>query len=246
MSVHEKVLNPILDCFREVFRDELGTYNGPKVKTSGRPSDSPKILQTKTLTICNAWQEQQLQYLQIVGIIEPVESSEWATPVVPILKCDKKMLRLCGDYHLTINWAVKLHQHPIPKIEDLLTKIATGKYFTLLDIRQAYQQLLLHDESKKLVIINTHKGLFVYNRLPYLVSSTPGIFQRTVETLLQGIPNVLMYLDDILVLGKTTEEHCHMLSEVLSRLEQAGLRLMQDKCTFMATLVQYLGYQIDA
>ena len=78
---------------------------------------------------------------------------------------------------------------------------------------QAYQQLLLHDESKKLVTINTHKGLFVYSCLPCGVSSAPGIFQ-TVETLLQGIPNVLIYLDDILVSGKTTEEHC-TLSEVL-------------------------------
>ena len=111
---------------------------------------------------------------------------------------------------------------------------------------QAYQQLLLHDESKKLVTINTHKGLFVYNHLPYSVSSTPGIFQRAVETLLQGILNVLIYFDDILVSGKTTEKHCHMLPEVLSRLAQAGLRLRQDKCTFMATSVQYLGYQIDA
>lgn len=190
--------------------------------------------------------EQQLQYLQTAGIIEPVKSSEWATPVVLILKRDKKTLHLCGDYRLTINRAVKLDQYPIPKIEDLLTKIAAGKYFTSLDMSQAYQQLPLHDESKKLVTINTHKGLFVYNCLPYGIFSVPGIFQRTVKTLLQGIPNVLIYLDDILVSGKTTEEHFHMLSEVLSRLAQAGLRLRQDKCTFMATSVQYLGYQIDA
>ena len=78
---------------------------------------------------------------------------------------------------------------------------------------QAYQQLLLHDESKKPVTINTHKGLFIYNRLPYGVSSAPGIFQRTVETLLQGIPNVLIYLDDILVSGKFTEEHCLKFSQ---------------------------------
>ena len=105
--------------------------------------------------------EQQLQYLQTAGIIEPVESSEWATPVVQILKRDKKTLHLCGDYRLIINRVVKLDQYPIPNIEDLLTKIAAKKYFTSPDMSQTYQQLPLHDESKKLVTINTHKGLFV-------------------------------------------------------------------------------------
>ena len=106
--------------------------------------------------------------------------------------------------------------------------------------------LLLPPAWGKPVTINSHKGLFVYNRLPYGVSSAPKIFQRTVETLLQEIPNILIYLDDVLLSGKTTEEQSHMLSEVLSRLAQAGLQLRQDKCTFMATSVQYLGYQIDA
>ena len=141
-------------------------------------------------------------------------------------------IRLCGDYRLTVNWAVKIDQYPIPKIEDLLSKIAGGKYFTSLDLSQAYQQLPLHE---KFVAINTHKGLFAYTRLPYGVSSAPDIFQRTMENLFQGIPNVLIYLDDILVAGKTPEEHCQTLTQVLSRLSKAGLRLKQDKRIFMAT-----------
>ena len=77
---------------------------------------------------------------------------------------------------------------PIPKIEDLLTKIPGGKYFTSLDLSQAYQQLPLHEDSKKFVAIITHKGLFAYTRLPFGVSSAPGIFQRTMENLFQNIP----------------------------------------------------------
>jgi len=88
---------------------------------------------------------------------------------------------------------------------------------------QAYQQLPLHGASKKLVTINTHKELIVYNRLPFGVSSVPGIFQQTMENLLQDISHVLIYLDNILVAGETPEEHCHTLSEVLSRLAKAGL-----------------------
>ena len=143
-QIHEKALDPILDQFQEVFRDELGTFNKADCIRLNfyKPRPLPYAMRDKV--------EHQLQCLQTAGIIEPVESSEWAAPVVPVLKRDKKTLRLCGDYRLTINQAVKLDQYPIPKIEDLLTKIAGGRYFTSLDMSQAYQQLLLHDESKKL------------------------------------------------------------------------------------------------
>lgn len=72
-----------------------------------------------------------------------------------------------------------------------------------LDLSQAYQQLVLDEESKGFTTINTHKGLFRYNRILYGISSTPGIFQRTIESLLQGIPQVVVRIDDILVTGKT-------------------------------------------
>ena len=81
---------------------------------------------------------------------------------------------------------------------------------------QAYQQLL-DDQSKQYVVINTHRGLFCYNRLPYGISSAPGIFQRTMETLLQGIANV------VVITGPIEEAHLKTLEEVLTRMEQAVL-----------------------
>ncbi len=80
--------------------------------------------------------------------------------------------------------------------------LAGGKTFTKLDMSHAYQQLLHDEESKQYVMINTHKGLFKYNRLVFGVASSPAIFQRTMESLLQGIPHVAMYLDDILIMGE--------------------------------------------
>ena len=140
----------------------------------------------------------------------------------------------------------KLDKYPIPKVEDLFAKLAGGKTFTKLDLSQAYQQLPLDKESKKYVVINTQKGLFRYTRLPYGISSAPGIFQRVMETLLQGIPGVVVYLDDILVTGTTREKHLQALREVLSRIEKAGLLLKKTKCQFMAPAVTYLGHRIDA
>ena len=90
---------------------------------------------------------------------------------------------------------------------------------------QAYQQLLLDESSRQYVVINTHKGLFRYSRLPFRVSSAPGIFQRVMENLLQDIPRVVVYIDDVLITGPDESGHMVALEEVLRRMEQAGLRL---------------------
>ena len=155
-------------------------------------------------------------------------------------------VRICGDYKLTVNRACKLDNYPIPRVEDLFATLSGGKLFTKLDLSQAYQQLLLDEEAKMFVVINTQRGLFQYNRLPFGVSSAPGIFQRAMENLLQGLPNVIVYIDDILVTGASEEEHLAVLSKVLSRLEEARLRLKKRKYVFMATSVTFLGHKIDA
>ena len=189
--------------------------------------------------------DKELDRLVEQEILEPVELADWAAPIVPVLKSDKKSVRICGDFKRTVNLASKVDRYPIPKIEDLFTSLSGGKSFSTLDMSQAYQQLLLDEASKKLVVINTPKGLFQYNRLPFGVSSAPGIFQRVMDSILQNIPGVVVYLDDILVTGLTEEAHLASLKEVLTRLEKAGLRLNKAKCKFMESCVTYLGYRID-
>ena len=147
---------------------------------------------------------------------------------------------------MTVNPVSKLDRYPIPRIEDLFANLKKGKSFTTLDFSQAYQQLTLDEESRKCVVINTHKGLFKYTRLPYGISSAPGIFQRVMDNLLQGLSSVAVYLDDILVTGAMEEEHLSTLEKVLGRLEMSGLRVKKKKCQFMVPSVTYLGHQIDA
>ena len=179
------------------------------------------------------------------GTLEPVDFSEWAAPIVPIVKEDKT-IRICGDYKVTVNKVSKLDNYPIPKSEDLFVTLNGGKQFSKLDISQAYQQVLLEDSSKQYTTINTHKGLFQYTRLPYGISSAPGIYQRIMENLLQGIPYVVVRVDDILVSGETEQSHIQNLKEVMRRLSEAGLRLNKRKCTFMAKEVVYLGHCISS
>ena len=109
-----------------------------------------------------------------------------------------------------------------------------------------YQQIGLDDESKPLVTISTHKGLFQYERLPFGVSSAPSIFQRVMDNLLQGIPGVCVYLDDILITGSTEEEHLQHLDEVLTRLSKASLTaLKKSKRAYLLKSVKYLGRTIS-
>ncbi|CAC5387068.1 unnamed protein product [Mytilus coruscus] len=154
-------------------------------------------------------------------------------------------MRNCGDYKVTINQVSKLDNYPIPKTDDLYATLSGGQAFSKLDLSQEYQQIVLDEESLKYITINTHKGLYQYNRFPFGVSSAPGIFQRTIENLLQGIPRVVVRVDDILVTGSSKSEHLDNLETVLSKLQESGMRLNKDKCVFLAPKVVYLGHRID-
>ena len=111
-----------------------------------------------------------------------------------------------------------------------------GTLYTKLDLSHAYLQLQLDESAKDYLVINTHKGLYEYTRLPFGVSSAPAIFQRTMENILQGIEHTAVYIDDILITGRSEEEHLRVLNEVLQRLENAGMRLKKSKCIFFDPL----------
>ena len=89
---------------------------------------------------------QELEYLQQEGILEPVESSDWATPLVVVPKANGR-LRVCGDYKVTINRCVEKKVYPLPTTEDLFAQTAEGRLFSKLDMSQAYQQLTLDEDS---------------------------------------------------------------------------------------------------
>ena len=178
------------------------------------------------------------------GVIEPVQFADWAAPIVPVLKQDRSV-QICGDYKVTVNRAAKTDSFPLPRIDDLFASLTGEQTFSKLNLANAYQQFELDEESKKLVVINTQRGLFRYNRLPLGVSAAPAIFQRTIESVLRGIPGTCVYLDDILITGKTEQEHLLNLDTVLTTLEEAGLRLKRKKCAFMLPAVEYLGHRIS-
>lgn len=93
----------------------------------------------------------------------------------------------------------------------------------------AYQQLASAEKSKELTTINTHKGLFVYNRIAFGIASAPGIFQRVMETVLSGVQGVVVFFDDILIAGKDYDETFAKLKIVLEKLKDAGFDTLEGK-----------------
>ena len=173
------------------FREELGEFKGTKVKIDITVPAQPRFY--KQRNIAYALRE-RVEFELEQGVIEPVKYSEWAAPIVPVLKSDQSSVRICGDYKMTVNQVAKPDCYPISRIEDLFASLSRGETFTKLDMSNAYQQLVLDEESRKLTTINIHKGLYQYRRLPFGVSTAPAIFQRTMECMLRDIPHVCLYL----------------------------------------------------
>ena len=241
-----KLKEDFLDQYKELFKDELETFRGPKVRIYIDQNAEPQFFKARSVPFAyKTLVKKELDRLIQDGILTPVPFSDWAAPVVPVMK-QNGSIRLCGNYSLTVNKYAKKEAYPIPNIEELYNRLRGGVLYTKLDLNHGYAQLVLDEDSRKYTTINTTKGIFEYTRLPYGISAAPGIFQRTMDNLLQGIPMCCVYLDDILVSGKTVSEHNANLKLVLDRLQSHGLRLREKKCTFMEQSVEYLGHKLDS
>ncbi|KAL7676066.1 hypothetical protein ACOME3_002322 [Neoechinorhynchus agilis] len=133
----------------------------------------------------------------------------------------------------------------MPTTDELLSKLTGGKKYSVLDLSDAYLQVELDKESSKLCVFCTPFGLFRYRRLPFGLTNAPQLFQQIVDEMLRDVPNVGVYLDDIIITGGDDKEHISILRRVLSILEEKGFNLTEEKCKFMQTKVTYLGHTLE-
>lgn len=245
-SCTEGYLNKLISKYPKLFTGELGLCANVSVDLKLKPDSNPIFFKARPVPFALRGRiEEEISRLQKLGILVPVKLSDYASPVVPVLKRDGK-IRLCADYSVTLNKQLVIEKYPLPRIDELFAKLHGGQQFSKLDLSRAYNQLSLNESSQMLTCINTHKGLYKFTRLVFGLSSAAAIFQRTIEGLLAGLEGVLIFQDDILVTGKNETEHLERLDDVCRRLEQAGLVLQRDKCSLFQSSVTYLGFIIDS
>ena len=238
-------LNSILDKHKIVFSDGIGKVNGIKAKLTLKENVQPKFMKARTVPYTLKPKiEKELDSLESQDIISKVDTSEWATPIVPVVKGNGDV-RICGDFKVTVNQSLMVDKYPLPRIEDIFANLSNGRKYSKLDLRQAYLQLECEDDSKELLTINTHRGLYRYNRLLYGVSSAPAIWQRTMDQILQGIPGVQCILDDMVITGESDSVHLDNLETVLCRLQRYGIKVNKDKCMFFVSRITFCGHEID-
>lgn len=246
-KIGDKVKGDLVGKFSKLFSGKLGAFNKFSVKLRLKPGSMPIFFKARPVPYSLKDKiNLELDRLIELGILKPVEHSEYASPIVPVLRKDGG-IRICADYSVTINKQLIIDKYPLPTVNDLFSKLHGGVQFSKIDMSRAYNQFLLNDkdESQNMTCINTHRGLFVFTRLVFGLSSAPAIFQRAIENLLAGLEGVITFLDDICVTGTDYEQHKQRLTEVLSRLENAGLAINESKCEFFQNEISYLGHIID-
>ncbi|XP_041771477.1 uncharacterized protein K02A2.6-like [Anopheles merus] len=230
--------------FQEVFNG-MGLCTKASVKLQLKENVRPVFCPKRP--VAYAVQElvdKELDRLEQMSIISPTDYSEWAAPIVVVRKANGS-IRLCGDYSTGLNDALQQHEYPLPLPEDIFARLSQCKIFSKIDLSDAFLQVEIDPAYRSLLTINTHRGLFTYNRLPPGIKIAPAAFQQLIDTMLAGVKGVSCYMDDIIVGGATEQEHEANLMAVLKRIQEYGFSIRSEKCAFKVQQLRYLGYIID-
>ncbi len=244
-DIFKSRIDSLVNEYEHLFSGDLGTLKGVKGTLYLKEGATPKFCKARNVPFAIRGRvEDAIDRMVDSNMMYSVAWSRWASPVVPVIKKDGSV-RLCGDFKQTLNPCLNQEQYPLPKIDDIFATLAGGKYFAKLDLRQAYLQMAMDENSQELLTISTHKGLYRPTRMLYGVNSAPAIWQRAMEQVIRGLSNVQVILDDMIVSGNSKENFLNNLESLFSRLHEHGLKLNREKCKFYERKVEYCGHIID-
>ena len=189
--------------------------------------------------------EEEVDKMLKQGVIEPSDSP-WAAPVVLVTKKDGST-RFCVDYR-RLNDLTRKDAYPLPVIGDCLDALHGSQWFHVLDLASSYWQLEMEETSKPKTAFVTRSGLYQFNFMPFGLTNGCATFQRLMELVLRGLQweRCLLYLDDVIVLGKDFDDSLRNLKCVFARLRDAGLKLKPKKCEFFQKEVSFLGHVVGS
>ena len=245
---HRAKLLVLLQQFADIFLAPGGTLGRTnKVKHSINTGDAPPIkLRPRRVPISQKEViEKEITEMLDKGIIEPSDSP-WSAPVVIAVKKDGSP-RFCVDYR-QLNKVTRKDAYPLPRIDDSLESLTGMEWFCTLDLASGYFQVAMEEADKPKTAFTTHKGLFQFNAMPFGVTNGPATFERLMELILRGLQweRCLVYLDDVIVFGKTFEDTLCNLRLVFERLRDANLTLKPKKCFLFQESVKFLGHIVSA
>ena len=177
-------------------------------------------------------------------IIEPSDSP-WSSPVVLVAKPDGSQ-RFCVDYR-AVNSVTRRDLYPLPRCVDILESLSGAQWFSHLDLLRGYWQIDVAEGDREKTAFATPDGLYQFRKLSFGLTNAPACFMRAMHLILKGLcwSDCLVYLDDIIVFGRTLQEHRERLSLVLSRLTEAGLKINPKKCKLLCEQVVVLGHVVS-
>lgn len=188
---------------------------------------------------------QRLQEMEGQGIIERVhEAPRWISGMSAVAKGK-------NDFRLVVNMrapnkAIKREYYRFPLIQEMKIKLHGARFFSKLDLTNAYYHLELSKESRELTTFLAENGMFRFTRLMFGVNCAPEIFQREMSRILEGIPNVIVYMDDILIFADSLEKLRITVARVMQILRANNLTLNVSKCQLDQERVVFLGFELDA
>ena len=243
---HHEVKSCLID-YADIFSknsQDIGRTN--IVQHSIKTGDAKPIKQkTRRHPTCNQEEiDRQVQDLLDRGVIEPSESP-WAANIVLVKKKDGTK-RLCVDYR-NLNEVTIKDAYPIPRIDETLDALGSAKWFSTLDLSSGYWQVALDEEAQDKTSFIVRNGLYRWKVMPFGLTNAPATFERLMEKVLKGLQweVLLVYLDDIIVYGRSVEEEIHRLRLTFSRLRDANLKLKPSKCNLFCKSVNYLGHVVS-
>ena len=185
--------------------------------------------------------EHELKVLEEQHIIERVNGpTPWVSPLVLIPK-KSGAVRVCVDMRRA-NKAITRERHPTPTIDDLIHTLNGATVFSKLDLRSGYHQITLAPQSRYITTFATHQGLWRYCRLNFGTTSASEIFQKLINEQICDIPGALNISDDVIIFGKTQDDHDNALKAVFQKFAEVNLTLNKSKCEFNKQSISFFGF----
>lgn len=186
-----------------------------------------------------------LRQLLDTGIIRP-SHSPYASNVVLVRK-KNGTLRMCVDYR-QLNKMTRKDSYALPRIEELLDCLSGNKFFSHIDMKSGYHQVEIYEDHKERTAFSVGPlGFFEYNRMPFGLTNSPATYQRLMENLLTdyNLNICCVFIDDIIIFGKTFEEHLQNIKLVFNRIREAHLKISPGKCEFFKRKVKFIGHVVS-